>query len=136
MQDNQSYDNTGGIYNVTRILTPEKNLDVDAYRAYSPIFLSTNFALTYGISFAAIASVITHTYLYHGKDIWRRWKQARNQEDDIHMKLAKNYRDAPEWWYLSLMALMIALSFVVITVWDTGFPWWALIVCLAIPLVW
>ncbi|KAM0165556.1 hypothetical protein ACHAQE_002303 [Botrytis cinerea] len=31
---------------------------------------------------------------------------------------------------------MLALSFVVILVWDTHFPWWAFIVCVAIPVIW
>lgn len=35
-----SYDNTGGPYDVTRILTSATTLDLAAYKAYSPLFLS------------------------------------------------------------------------------------------------
>ena len=35
-----SYDNTGGTYDVTRILTPESTIDLEAYHSYSPLFLS------------------------------------------------------------------------------------------------
>jgi hypothetical protein len=34
---------------------------------------------------------------YESKTIWRQFKLARNQEDDIHMKLMKKYADAPDW---------------------------------------
>lgn len=86
ISDSGSYDNTGNAYNVSRILTPEFELDEEAYRNYSPLFLSTTFGLTYGISFATIISLIVHTALYNGNEIWTRAKVARTQEDDIHMR--------------------------------------------------
>jgi hypothetical protein len=49
MQDSRSYDNTGNVYNVSRILDGNLEFQEDLYKAYSPIFLSTNFALCYGI---------------------------------------------------------------------------------------
>ncbi|KAM0314305.1 hypothetical protein ACHAO8_004811 [Botrytis cinerea] len=123
-------------YNVSRILTANYEFSEELYEKYSPIFLSTGFALNYGFSFAAISSVIVHTILYEGRTIWRQWKFARDQDYDIHMKLMKKYKDAPDWWYITLGAVMLALSFVVILVWDTHFPWWAFIVCVAIPVIW
>jgi OPT oligopeptide transporter protein len=63
MQDSQSYDNTGHLYNVSRILNPNLELNETLYKAYSPIFLSTNFALSYGISFATMAAVVVHVAL-------------------------------------------------------------------------
>ncbi len=49
-----SFDNTGNAYDVTRILTPEGTFDPDKYKAYSTLFLSTTFALSYGLSFASV----------------------------------------------------------------------------------
>jgi hypothetical protein len=34
------YDNTGAHYNVSRILGPHGKLDEQAYKSYSPLFLS------------------------------------------------------------------------------------------------
>jgi OPT oligopeptide transporter protein len=59
-----SFDNTGAAYNVSAILTPEKTLDVAVYDAYSPLFISTAFALPYGLSFASITAIVVHTFLY------------------------------------------------------------------------
>jgi hypothetical protein len=83
--DSTSYDNTGASDNVSMLLTPEYTLDEAKYAAYSPLFLSTTFALAYGLSFASIISVIVHTYLYHGKEIWYRFKSARGPEGDIYL---------------------------------------------------
>ncbi|KAJ4858021.1 OPT oligopeptide transporter protein domain-containing protein [Trichoderma breve] len=35
------YDNTGKVYNVSRVLNPDITLNIDAYKAYSPLFLPT-----------------------------------------------------------------------------------------------
>jgi OPT family small oligopeptide transporter len=91
MSDSSSYDNTGKVYDVHKIITPEYTLDLKKYQEYSPLFLSTTFALQYGLSFATIISVMVHTALFHRKDIWYRMKAARNQEDDVHMRLMKKY---------------------------------------------
>ncbi|KAF9969597.1 hypothetical protein BGZ73_007994, partial [Actinomortierella ambigua] len=44
---------------------------------YGPLRISTFFALTYGIGFAGLASLITHTILYHRKKIAAQWRASR-----------------------------------------------------------
>ncbi|KAK6594613.1 OPT family small oligopeptide transporter [Botrytis cinerea] len=111
-----------------RILTANYEFGEELYEKYSPIFFVDGVCVE--------LCVIVHTILYEGRTIWRQWKFARDQDYDIHMKLMKKYKDAPDWWYITLGAVMLALSFVVILVWDTHFPWWAFIVCVAIPVIW
>ncbi|CAK7563528.1 MAG: hypothetical protein SEPTF4163_001397 [Sporothrix epigloea] len=130
-----TFDNTGHHYNVTRILTNFR-FDAEKYHSYSPLFLSTQFSITYGLSFAAVSSVVVHVCLYHGKEILSQFKSARQQEDDVHMRLMKKYRDAEDWWYAALFVIMIGLSFAVVCAWDTGFPWWGYVICMIVPLVW
>ncbi|PKS09470.1 hypothetical protein jhhlp_004086 [Lomentospora prolificans] len=136
VQSSISYDNTGHEYNVSRILNDQYQFDEEAYKAYSPLFLSTQFALAYGLSFAAITAVVVHVALYHGKEIWKQFRMARHQEDDVHMRLMKKYRDAEDWWYLSLFLVMVGISFGVVAGWPTGFPAWAYLVCILLPVVW
>ncbi len=40
MMSSHMFDNTGQRYNVSRILTPQSTLNEEAYRQYSPLFLS------------------------------------------------------------------------------------------------
>jgi OPT family small oligopeptide transporter len=54
----------------------------------------------------------------------------------VHMRLMKKYRDAEDWWYAALFVAMIAISFGVVAGWPTGFPVWAYVVCMLIPIVW
>lgn len=123
MSDSSTYDNTGASYNVSRILTDKFTLNEEAYKQYSPLFLrcadpttytplrrlilhSTTFAMSYGLSFAAIASLIVYTYLHHGKHIWQQYKNSTNEAPDVHMKMMKKYKEAPSWWYFSLFGLV------------------------------
>lgn len=114
------YDNTGALYNVSRVLNANFEFDLGKYKAYSPLFLGTTFALVYGQSFASITSVLVHTYLFHGAQIWRQFKEALDSEDDIHMKLSRAYKEAPDWWYLVLGLTTFGISLGVCQGWDTG----------------
>lgn len=114
-----SYDNTGSTYNVTRILNDQFFFDLAKYKSYSPLFLGTTFALAYGLSFATITAVLVHTYLFYGSEIWRQFKESLNQEDDIHMKLNKVYKQAPDWWYVALGVVMFGIAVGTCEGWNT-----------------
>lgn len=70
------FDNTGKVYDVSRILTPDFLFDREAYQSYSRVFLPITYVLSYGVQFAGLAALLTHTACWHGKDIWRTWKKA------------------------------------------------------------
>lgn len=55
-----SFDNTGQSYDVTRIINDDAAFDLEKYKAYSPLFLSSTFALSYGLSFASITGTNPH----------------------------------------------------------------------------
>ncbi|KAK8014368.1 hypothetical protein PG990_007664 [Apiospora arundinis] len=103
MVTSQTYDNTQQAYNVSRILGSGFTFDVAKYKDYSPLFLPPAFALNYGLSFAALTAALVHIGLFHGKEIWYRFRAARNQEPDVHLRLMKKYEEAPDWWYLTLL---------------------------------
>ena len=131
-----AYDNTGNRYNVSMVLNANFEFNEAKYHAYSPLYLPTQFALTYGLAFAAVTAVIVHVGLYHGREIWTQFKMARHQEDDVHMRMMKKYRDAEDWWYLALFVIMAGISFGVVCGWPTGFPAWGYVVCMLVPIVW
>lgn len=70
------FDNTGQIYDVGRILTPDFVFDRDAYSKYSRVYLPITYVLSYGLQFAGLASLLTHTACWHGKDIWAQWRRS------------------------------------------------------------
>ncbi|KAL1859528.1 hypothetical protein VTK73DRAFT_7572 [Phialemonium thermophilum] len=135
VHNSHAYDNTGRKYDVNAILT-NFQFDEKKYFEYSPLYLPIQFSLAYGLAFATVAGVLVHVALYHGKSIWTQLKLAREQEDDVHMRMMKKYRDAEDWWYALLFVIMLGMSFAVVCAWPTSLPWWAYVVCMLIPIVW
>lgn len=129
-----SFDNQQGTYNVTRIVDPVTlRFKKDEYEKYSPLFLSTTFAISYGLSFASILATITHTVLFHGKEIISQFRA--KEKPDVHNRLMARYRRVPEWWFLISFLVFFALSIATVRAWDTEMPVWALIVALLIAIV-
>ncbi|KAJ9131719.1 OPT family small oligopeptide transporter [Pleurostoma richardsiae] len=131
----QTYDNTQSSYNVSKILGEGFTFNEEKYKAYSPLFLPPTFALNYGLSFAALTSALVHVGLFHGKEIWYRFKTARNQEPDIHMKLMKRYIEAPEWWYVVLLLVSLGLGLATAEGYASQLPWWAFLVATILAMV-
>ena len=112
--DNTIRDNTGGAYDVSQVLTADLRFDVEKYKAYSPLFLSTGNLWFYGASFAAITSILVHTLLYERNVVWARFKDSRVEDEDVHRRLMRKYKEVPEWWYISIFVVMLAVAMVVV----------------------
>ncbi|QDS77414.1 hypothetical protein FKW77_006407 [Venturia effusa] len=135
--DSSSYTNMGTPYKVREILSKDFTLDLQKYKNYSPIFLSTTFALQYGLSFATIISVVVHTCLFNGKEIWLRARNMNKEPLDCHMRLMKqNYREVPQWWFMGMFAVMIGLGFWTCLGYDTKLTWWGYILAITISAGW
>ena len=124
MNTSTTYDNTQAEFDVTRILGPNWTFDLEKYKSYSPLFLAPTFALNYGLSFAALLASIVHTLLYHWSELWYRFRTAKKQEPDIHMKLMSKYREAPDWWYLILFVIFVCFGLTTILSYPSQLPWW------------
>lgn len=127
-----SYDNTGAPYDVTAILGTDGTFNATAYEEYSPLFLSTTFALSYGLSFASITATITHAFFFFRKQIWAQSRRSIDEQPDIHARLMARYRQVPEWWYLVIFVVMFIFGIIVIEVWPTEFPVWGFVLALII----
>ncbi|KAF9318873.1 hypothetical protein BG003_010390 [Podila horticola] len=122
----------GSAYIKDEILT-NSIFDQAKYDAYGPMRMDSFFALTYGVGFAGLTATIVHVLLYNGKEMLQRWKEARSETEDIHSRLMRIYPEVPNWWYLSLFVITIALSFVTCIVWGY-MPWWAVILAMGIAI--
>ncbi|CAG7944146.1 unnamed protein product [Penicillium nalgiovense] len=136
MSDSNSYDNTGHVYEVAKILTPEFTFDTEKYSNYSPLFLSTTFMLNYGLSFASIIAVLVQAGLFNGPDIWAQFRRIGKEEEDVHGRLMTRYATVPIWWYLGVFVTMTAIGFGVVLGWPTHMSWWSFIIALLISAVW
>lgn len=128
----------GGPWNNTIVMNPDNTLNQEIYNEYGPLYMTSFFAFTYGILFAGLTSIITHTFLFHRKDIVTQFKASRSSKDeDIHRKLMRAYPEVPQWWYLVIFFGSFGASFGVIYGWydQILLPWWGLILAIAIPVV-
>lgn len=130
-----TFDNRQKLYNVSRVLNSKLEFDETGYKAYSPLFVPFSYLLLYALNFAAVIAIFTHCYLYHGKDIWQKLKNQRAGGEDIHKRLMNNFKEAPDWWYLALFVVSLALSFVAVLCFETQLPWWGLVISLCIAFV-
>ena len=97
-----SFDNTGHTYNVSRVINDDATFNLEAYEAYSPLFISVTFAISYGLSFASITATLTHTLIYYRKQIWNQTRRSLSEQPDIHARLMSVYKGVPDWWYLAI----------------------------------
>jgi hypothetical protein len=146
----QSFDNTGNLYNVSRIINADGSFNLQAYQSYSPVFLSMSFAMSYGLSFASITAILMHTLLYNSKQILTQSRRSLSDQPDIHARLMSVYKEVPDWWYLFIFCAFInhkgqmlcILKFFAVTTfafgvfaierWDTELPVWAFVLALVI----
>ncbi|KAG2365998.1 OPT oligopeptide transporter [Suillus spraguei] len=126
------YDNTGATYDITRITNSDASLNLTAYQEYSPLFISTTFTISYGLSFASITATLMHTFLFFRKQIWSQSKRSMHEQPDIHARLMSKYRQVPEWWYMIVFLSMFVIGVISIELWHTEFPVWAFVLALSI----
>ncbi|PYH43902.1 small oligopeptide transporter, OPT family [Aspergillus saccharolyticus JOP 1030-1] len=136
ISDSSSYDNTASSYNVTKIMTSDFTLDVKAYEAYSPLFLSTTFALCYGLSFATIIALLVHTGLFHGSELWVRFRKFGQEEEDVHGRLMARFKPVPLWWYAGILVAMLAVGLGLVLGYPTHLSWWAFFVSVILAVIW
>ncbi|AET00815.2 oligopeptide transporter OPT family protein [Medicago truncatula] len=138
-----TFDSTGTKYNISRILNEATfEIDMDAYNNYSKLYLSIIFAFDYGLSFASLTATVSHVFLFHGKTIIQSWRKTttalKKQAGDVHTRLMKrNYEQVPEWWFMTILVLMVILALACCEGFDKQLqlPWWGVLLSLSIALV-
>ncbi|CAA7262484.1 unnamed protein product [Cyclocybe aegerita] len=152
-----AYDNTGNPYDVSRVVNPiDASLNLDAYKAYSPLYLPTAFAMSYGLSFLSITSTVTHgtsfisvlsallpataiknqqPIIHFYRPIRLQFGRSMREQPDIHARLMSRYPQVPEWYYACLFVVTFIFACVCIELWPSGMTIWALIVALLISVV-
>lgn len=61
------FKSNGQTYNISAIIDSQFHLDMAAYEREGPLYLSTIFAMAYGIGFACLSATIVHVLLFHGR---------------------------------------------------------------------
>ncbi|GLJ26001.1 hypothetical protein SUGI_0498760 [Cryptomeria japonica] len=132
------FTSSGQEYNISKIIDSNFHLDLKAYEEYGSIYLSTFFAMTYGVGFAALTATVVHVLLFHGKEIWKLSLSAfRDRTEDVHTKLMRKYNQVPELWFQIILVGTVALSIFACEYYidQLQLPWWGVLLACAIALV-
>ncbi|KAE8350720.1 OPT oligopeptide transporter protein-domain-containing protein, partial [Aspergillus coremiiformis] len=79
----------------------------------------------------AIGALITHVFIFYGKDMILAWKQARSRtQPDPHYQAMLKYKEVPMWWYLALFVLAFVAGLIINIQGDTTLPVWGYIIAL------
>ncbi|KAL4905496.1 hypothetical protein BDW74DRAFT_167723 [Aspergillus multicolor] len=126
---NTMFTNNGSQYDVSAILNDKGLLDTEKYLAYSPVYIAASSIVYYIFFFAVYSAVVSYALLHHRKDIALGFRSLfntfkkdgrRNHFKDVHSRLMRKYREAPEWWYLALNAIAIGLGVAAVAGWPTN----------------
>ncbi|KAK1760196.1 OPT oligopeptide transporter protein-domain-containing protein [Echria macrotheca] len=129
INDNHVYDNTASPYNVSLALDEKGWLDPAKYEAYSPAYLCAGNLVVYLFFFAVYPAILMHIILNHRYEVatgfknlvggLRRGRTEMPKYTDIHNRLMSKYAEAPEWWYMVLLAVSIACGIAGLACFDT-----------------
>ncbi|KAF3332302.1 oligopeptide transporter 7 [Carex littledalei] len=131
------YTYTGHKYNITSLIDSDFHLDIKAYEKYGPLYLSTSFVVTYGVGFATLTATVTHVLLFHGREIWQLSKSAfQEKKVDVHTRLMSKYKQVPEWWFVCILIVTIALTIFACEYYidQLQLPWWGVLLACALAI--
>ncbi|KAK4489762.1 hypothetical protein RD792_000399 [Penstemon davidsonii] len=128
------FQKNGRKFDTESIINSNFNLDKVAYDKSGPLYLSTMFAMAYGLGFATLSATLVHVSLFNGRDIFRQTKIAfkKNKKMDIHTRLMQSYKQVPMWWFMVILAVNIAIVLFCCVHYESSLqlPWWgALLAC-------
>ncbi|KAL3504978.1 hypothetical protein ACH5RR_034819 [Cinchona calisaya] len=123
------FNKQGQQYNVSAIVNDKFEIDMAAYEQQGHVNLTMFFAITYGLTFAAVIATITHVACFNGKEIYDQFRASSKGKPDIHTKLMRKYKDIPAWWFGIMLALSLLLSLLLCIFMkdQVQLPWWALL---------
>jgi hypothetical protein len=116
---NAAYDRFGGFYDASKVVQ-NGVFNQSAYQEYSPMFLPATFAFSYGVGFAGLSALLSHTWLWYRRDLFRLFRSSLSDHKDVHARLMLNYKEVPGWWYLILGVISFTFGVVAVEAWPTG----------------
>ncbi|XP_047337567.1 oligopeptide transporter 7-like [Impatiens glandulifera] len=135
---NALFKSNGTKYNISSIVDSNFHLNLESYEEQGPLYLSTFFAMTYGVGFAALTATIMHVFLFHGREIWDQTKASlKDKGMDIHTRLMSRYNQVPEWWFWAMLVGNIGVTIFACEYYNEQLqlPWWGVVLACAIAFV-
>ncbi|KAK9360818.1 OPT oligopeptide transporter protein-domain-containing protein [Lipomyces starkeyi] len=132
------YDDSGKVYNLSRVVV-NNVLDKELYHQYSPPYISAGKILYLGGSYALYAFAFVYIMLNEWTMISeamksfikslrdRKMSNYERYKDPISIMMSK-YPEVPDWWFLVIFVISLAIGIIALTVFPTTTPVWGVIV--------
>lgn len=115
---------SGGLYNVTAALHGDFS--------QGDLYMSTFFAISLALLFAAPLATLSQFLLFHGKETLLQYAEGSKKGAgtmDVHTRLMSGYPDIPTSWFLSLLLICIVGVIVICLRFEkqVQIPWWGVL---------
>ncbi|KAK9235556.1 OPT oligopeptide transporter protein-domain-containing protein [Lipomyces kononenkoae] len=132
------YDNSGKVYNLSRVVV-NNVLDTKLYEEYSPPYISAGKLLYLGSSYALYTFSFVYIVLNERRMITealkgfiqslkdRKMSNYERYKDPISTMMSK-YPEVPDWWFLVIFVIALAIGIIALTAFPTTTPVWAPII--------
>lgn len=119
-------------FNVSNVLKADNTLDLVKWKTEGPIMLTPYFAISYGIAFAILTSLLMHIFLWHRGDVVRALSNPVH--DDYHNRAMRNYESVPKSWYYGTLAVSLGTSIILVAFAPLQLPVWGLLIAILVAL--
>ncbi|GKZ58923.1 hypothetical protein AnigIFM56816_005293 [Aspergillus niger] len=143
-QSSSVYDNTGATYKASKVVSKATGykLDIEKYKAYSPVYMPVTYALNmFGLSFATLSSLLVWVILENRHDIAAGALRVPHVVRSYFSKDKKNtdtnsgYRDVPFLWYLGAAVLALFICIFSVEYWNVELRWYGVLLACAVAMV-
>ena len=108
INSNGAFDNTMHPYNVTKVLTPENQVDISKYKEYGPPYYAIANLFVTGGNFVYYAFSIVYIFIKYWRPLKKTFvgmvvntikgRSIYTGFDDGQTRLIRRYKEVPEWW--------------------------------------
>lgn len=137
INSNTAFDNTMQSYNISRVLNSNNEVDVEAYKAYSPPYYPIANLFVTAVQYAYYTFSVVYVFARYWKPLKKcfvgmvvntiKRRSIYTGFDDGHTRLVRRYPEVPEWWYGIIFAFGFVVSVCSCVAWPTQTPWWAIL---------
>lgn len=120
-------------FDIAALLRSDHTLDWAKFNDKKPVLLTPWFAISYGLSFAVLTSMISHVVLWHRKDVVKAMRYP--QHDDIHNRLMRAYQPVPRSWYLWTLVGSLSVAIILVASSPLQLPVWGLLLAVSMSLI-
>ncbi|PCH45026.1 OPT oligopeptide transporter [Wolfiporia cocos MD-104 SS10] len=123
----------GSTYDQSAILTPDNTLDPAKLDEVGLPQFTTTYAISQMCYNFSLGAAIVHVLVWNWRDLKRAFGQIKLMKgsddiDDPHYQEMRKYKEVPQWWYMTLFVISLAVGIgCSYTTGEALLPWWSII---------